>query len=169
MIDAKGADAPAILKLILAVLDGITIHIDGIAILPPFGRKIVPKPFAPHDEQIGVQLVEDGEKRLGCCLILFGRASLTWAAHGHLQIIVESDVVPNPAAFGGRGFVPHQRTLEFQVGIHPAFALVGRVEIVCHDLSGEIHTFRMSLRATIGASIATIMAFAQHLNPFRKH
>ena len=63
MIDAKGADAPAILKLIIAVLNGIAFHIDGFAILPPFGRQIVPKPLAPHDEQIGMQPVEDGEKR----------------------------------------------------------------------------------------------------------
>ncbi|MCQ2306960.1 MAG: hypothetical protein MJ000_05285 [Bacteroidales bacterium] len=62
----------------------------------------------------------------------------------------------------------HQRPLEFQVGVHPAFALVGRIEIVCHDLSGETSTFGMSLRTTIGAGIATIMAFAQHQNPLRK-
>lgn len=166
MIDAKGTDAPAILKLIIAVLNGIAFHIDGFAILPPFGRQIVPKPLAPHDEQIGVQLVEDGEKRLGCCLILFRRASLARTAHGHLQIIVESDVVPNPAAFGGRGFVAHQRPLEFQVSVHPAFVFVGRIEIVCHDLLGETSAFGMSPRTTIGASVATIMAFAQHQYPF---
>ncbi len=168
MIDAKGADAPAILKLIITVLNGIAFHIDGFAILPPLGRQIVPKPLAPHDEQIGMQLVEDGEKRLGCRLILFRRASLARTAHGHLQIIVESDVVPNPAAFAGRGFVAHQRPLEFQVGVHPAFALVGGIEIVCHDLSGETSAFGMTPRTTIGAGIATIMAFAKHQNPFRE-
>ena len=105
MIDAKGTDAPAFLKLIIAVLNEIAFHIDGFAILPPFGRQIVPKPLAPHDEQIGVQLVEDGEKRLGCRLILVGCASLARSAHGYLQIVVESDAVPNLATFVGRGLV----------------------------------------------------------------
>ena len=169
MINTNCANFLAVGKTIEAVVDSISIYTQVRAINPMLGRKIVPKADAPDNKQIRLVLIHHFEERLSGRPVLLRRSGLTRSLHGHLQVVVEKQRIPDPDAFFRRSLVIHQRTFKLEVGGHPPLTFVILIQIIPHDPGREIGALRTETLPTIPAGFTTVMAIPQNHNPLSEN